>query len=51
VDSSGQMGGGRLSNWCEVDELLECWNVEQGNPGPSYKRLSQGMRLRVGSRA
>jgi len=25
------MVGGRQSNWYDVDGLLECWNVEQGN--------------------
>jgi len=51
VDLSGQMVGGRQSNWYEVDRSLECWNVEQGNPVLLYRRFSYGMGLRVGSRA
>jgi len=41
VDSGGQMVGGRRSNWYEGDGLLECWNIEQGNPALSYRRLSR----------
>jgi len=45
------MVGARQSNWYEVDGSLECWNVEQGNPAQSYRRLGWGIRLRVRSLA
>ena len=50
MDLSGEMVGGRQSNGYEVDRLVEYWKVEQGNRALSYRRLSQDMRLRVGSR-
>jgi len=33
-------GRGRQSNWYKLDASRECWNIEQGNPALSYRRLS-----------